>query len=196
MAANSVQICIQILTSMGNDTAVVVSASRFLANLFVHAAPAISAIETNLVPTLLNLFTFQIANIEVVLIAVKPIENMAYGSQGVRDYLKDKRTIEKLEEVKKANQDRQDVQDACNNTIYAINRTDYVGDSLEFVELNRKAATSRTSTTRWARRRRKVPEKVQEVPPKIKNFLNAGALLMKHSMTAPPRPATSTSPTT
>jgi hypothetical protein len=174
---------------MASDPAVIPAACRFLANLFVHSAPAIASIETEFVPALLNLISMHLHNIEVLLIAVKPIENMAFASQGVRDYLKDKRSIEKLDEVKKANTDRQDVQDACNNAIYAINRTDYVGDNLEFVELNRRGRNLKdVYDALGEKKEEKVEDVIIEIPPKIKNFLTGGALLMKHSMTAPPRP--------
>jgi len=189
MASNAVNICINILGRMASDPAVIPAACRFLANLFVHSAPAIASIETEFVPALLNLISMHLHNIEVLLIAVKPIENMAFASQGVRDYLKDKRSIEKLDEVKKANTDRQDVQDACNNAIYAINRTDYVGDNLEFVELNRRGRNLKdVYDALGEKKEEKVEDVIIEIPPKIKNFLTGGALLMKHSMTAPPRP--------
>jgi ribosomal protein L29 len=117
---------------------------------------------------------------------------MAYGSQGVRDYLKDKRTIEKkLEEVKKAT------------------RTARMSGRMQQHHLRHQPHRLRR---RLARVRRAQPQgrNLKDVydalgeegeregpggPAQDQELPNAGALLMKHSMTAPPRPA-STSPTT
>jgi hypothetical protein len=144
--------------------------------------------EQNVVPEVLRLIALHVVNAELLLIACKPLENITYASQGVRDQMKALSVVEKMTEVINNNADREDVRKAANSVIYAVNRTDFVADSLEFVELNRSRRNLKDVYQALGEKKEEKADMLHELPPKIKNFLTAGALLVKHSKTAAPRP--------
>lgn len=188
MAVASTQRCVKLLQLHAADSILINAVSRFLANLYVHGPAAIAALETNIIKTIVNVISMHIGSPEVLLIAGKPLENMAYGGQNVRDILKEQLVVEKMNEAIDSNLDREDVRIACTSVINAVNRTDFVADQLEFIELNRTRRNIKDVYAVLGEKKEETLDTIQEIPPKIKNFLTAGALLIKHSRSANPRP--------
>lgn len=188
MASAAIQLSSSCLRAYGANYMVSKDVCAFLANLFVHGPAAIVAMEHTILQDMLRVISIHLMNPEYLLVACKPLENMTYGSQGVRDYMKQNLIIEKMNEVINNNADREDVKKAANAVILAVNRTDFISDSLDFVELGRSRRNLKDVYDALGEKKEERLDEITELSPKVKNFLTAGALLVKHSKTAQPRP--------
>lgn len=122
----------------------------------------------------------------VVLTGVKPLENMAYASQPVRDTMKSQGVIPAMESIKAENAAREDVVAAAQTVIDVLNRVDFSFNDIDFLSFDRTRKNVKEIIDSAGPTNR-IPDEIKEIPPKIKNFLTAGALLKKHSRTALPR---------
>jgi hypothetical protein len=169
------------------DASMVVAVGAFLANLFVHAPVAVAAAEKdNFITVILEAVNAHAQTPDVVMTAVKPLENMAYANQPVRDTMKACQVIESMEHFKQLNGDREDVCDALQAVINAVNRTDFAFSDLALSSFDR-TPNKFLNLVDLRDKKSHIPDELPEIPPKIKNFLTAGALLLKHSRTAKPR---------
>jgi len=107
---------------------------------------------------------------------------MAYGSMTVRDYMKKEGTIQAMKDIQTNNPTRDDVGRAAQAVIDALLRVDA---DLDFKPYSLMPALEKRKLKDIFGKEEKGP--IVELPKDVRNLLNAGALMIKHSKTAPPR---------
>lgn len=187
VAETVLKLCSRILTLHVNDGTVMIATSRFLFNLFVVQAVSLLAPQTDIVSSLLQACLTHASNLEVVLVAIRPFENLAYGGQDIRNHMKEKQVIDVINKIIVTHPGRTDVKADCDRVIAAINRQDFQVNSLEFLELQRGTRNIDDVYAALGESKEEDLGDIETIPPKVRNFLTAGALLTKHSKTAAPR---------
>ncbi len=187
MVDSIMPLCSRALTLYVADAPLVATVARFLHNIFFHASVSLAAVKTDIIASLASALLTQRLNVELMLTAVRPFENMAFGGQDVRDYLKEKGIVEVMQQIIAASPDRGDLKGVCDLVISAINRKEIEMTNLDFIEVNRERRDIKDVYAALGEEKEEELGAISEVPPKIRNLLTAGALLTKHSMTAPPR---------
>jgi len=112
----------------------------------------------------------------------RALENTAYGSDKVREYMKAEGTEAGVTELKISQPGRDDVARAVQAVIDALNRKTM--QSSAFVVLKPRDVEKKKVRDIFEDNKR---GKVTELKQEVKNFLTAGQLLMKHSKSAQPR---------
>jgi len=159
-------------------------ALSFLGNLCVCSKAAESVLGHRLVAGVVTALNAHSTNPHLMIRGLRALENIANSTVPVKEHMKKERVIEACREwIRTAVRD--DVKIAAEAVIDAINRKESNYVSMPFVTFNRPTAT----TTLSARNifGDGVKEKVKDIPEAVRNFLQAGKLLQKHSKTAVPR---------
>jgi len=112
----------------------------------------------------------------------KALENIAYGSQSVREYMKKEGTIQAMKQIQTDNPTRDDVKRAAQAVIDALNRVD---SNYDFSPMSLMPAMDKKKAKEIFGKDEKGP--VTQLPKDVRNLLNSGALMIKHSKTAQPR---------
>jgi hypothetical protein len=110
---------------------------------------------------------------------------MAYGSAAVKDHMKKEGVLQGMKEIMTKNAARDDVKKAAQAVIDALTRVDADLGNLKFTDLRPRIDKKKNAKDIFGKEEN-LPVKV--LSREIRNMLNAGALLTKHSKTAPPRP--------
>lgn len=179
--------CIQLLKRLPNDHNVLLSLTKFLTNLFIFSDSGRIAMQTPIIKTWLNTITTNINDEEFMTIASRPIENLAFVDQEIRDKLKEI-AIPVLKEVLEVHSDNEQIVSAARLGINTINFTDYSIQPLNTSEGNRVTRNIRDVYDTLGEKDTSQPQQVEDIPPKIRNFQTSGQQLIKHSRTAAPRP--------
>jgi len=171
------------------NAACIMNGCAFLANLCVHRRATQFIVRTGVVPSLIIILkTYRKTDPMVLIRTLRALENIAFGSIDVKDHMKAEGVPDGVEKVEELNKARDDVCRACRQCIEALNRTDTGNDSLQYVELSRVGFQAKASAREIFGDTKEEKAKVVEMPNKQRNMLLAGALLIKHSNTAAPRP--------
>jgi len=110
---------------------------------------------------------------------------MAFGSSGVKDHMKKEGVIQAMKEMMTQNASRDDVKRAAQAVIDAISRMDADLGDLKFTDLRPRIDKKKDAKAIFGDKEK---DHIKHLSQDIKNLLTAGALLVKHSKTAPPRP--------
>jgi len=110
---------------------------------------------------------------------------MAYGSGLVKDHMKKEGVLQAMKEVMTKNPARDDVKRAAQAVIDALNAVASDLPSFAFTDLRPRVDPKKSAKDIFGKEDK---EPVKSLSREIRNMLNAGALLTKHSKTAPPRP--------
>lgn len=172
---------------------------RYLGNVFVHSSAALVAInkfKTELIVPIVQLLcrADRVTIIgEVIAACAKPLENLAYASQNVRDALAapDVGAVEILEFAhSRWASPRPDVGQAIEQALNAIRHKPFKLSAIDLEELlnDRSDTIRQVVVQKPAAHEAKGESESYEIPANIRNFLTAGAMLMKHSRTAMPHP--------
>jgi hypothetical protein len=151
-------------------------ALTYLANMCVFPNASVAVLGSPIISAILAVFAQCGGNAEVVLRGLRALENIASSTNAVKDHLKAKGVVSAMQDIASKWAQREDVARSAQRVIDVINSRvpDGSGDS------NRPR--------RMLFRDDNKDEPVLELPDYVRNFLTAGALLSKHSNTAPPRP--------
>mmetsp|Transcript_8936 Transcript_8936/g.17084 ORF Transcript_8936/g.17084 Transcript_8936/m.17084 type:complete len:1795 (+) Transcript_8936:30-5414(+) len=158
-------------------------AFSFLGNLCIHPSAVEQVLKSEIVDAVNSSLLSHPAVPQLVIRGCRALEHMALGSKEVRTYLKDGRSIDTMEKLK-AMSTRSDIINAAQNVIDAINRVDFNIVSLPFVTFSKPQTMTKSAKTLFGD-----IEKNQspELSRAARNFLTAGTMITKHSMTAAPR---------
>jgi len=154
----------------------------FLTNICIHKSVSELVPIHGVIGGVLNLLKQHNSAVPIVIQGLNALENIAYGSVKVKDHMKAEGVIQACKDTETAHKGNDDVKRACHAVINALTNTEYRPVDIVNIPRARDDAKLRNPFPK--------EEKVdiKTLPRAIKNFLNAGELLMKHSMTAPPRP--------
>jgi hypothetical protein len=167
---------------------VIAAALKFLTNLCYHKAvsdkvPDITHNETNIVGATLGIMNKHNTDPAVLVRGCKALQNMACASNPVRDFMKKEGCIQAMKDLIAQNAARDDVKRAAQAVLDALNRSEVDLDS-KFLDLRPRLDMKRDAKSIFGKEE-KIP--VKHLSKDIRNFLQAGALLTKHSKTAAPR---------
>ena len=112
--------------------------------------------------------------------------SLGFSTDEVKSHLRGAGLVEGVNKVSGDNLSLDDVRRACKAVLDALNRTDIniQFDGLKKIHFD---DTKIRSVRELMGDDKKVVEAVKEIPEAVRNFLTAGAMLMKHSNTANPR---------
>jgi intracellular sulfur oxidation DsrE/DsrF family protein len=151
------------------------NAMTFLSNLCVTPAAAGGCIASDIVPVTCNVVASSLNDIPVLMRTIQAFQNLAISTNEVKHHLRGKSVINVMNDVKVHHNGKDEITNAAQRVIDAINRliadSNYSANSLPV--LSRPVSV--------------LEEKVLELPESVRNLLVDGALLTKHSNTAPPR---------
>jgi len=158
----------------------------FCSNLCVHSEATVSVLSTGLVRTTIECLHRHKGVPELLLRALRALENICFSTKEVKDHLRMEGIEEAMARVTADNSTHDDVRRACKAVLDALNRTDL---NLDYIPLKPIKLNIETNTAKkiFGDAEKKNLD-VAELPQAVKNMLLAGALLMKHSNTANPRP--------
>jgi len=165
-----------------SNTKVLDGGFKFLANLCFHKTVTEMVPTVNIVPPVLTSLGIHKTEPATLIFGCKALENMAYGSVTVRDYMKKEGTIQSMKDIQTNNKARDDVRRAAQAVIDALLRVD---TDVDFKPYSLMPALEKRKVKDIFGKEDKGP--VVELPKDIRNLLNAGALMIKHSKTAQPR---------
>jgi len=165
-----------------SNTKVLDGGFRFLANLCYHKTVQEMVPTVGIVPACLLSLGIHKTEAATLIHGCKALENMAYGSMTVRDYMKKEGTIQAMKDIQTNNPTRDDVRRAAQAVIDALLRVDA---DLDFKPYSLMPALEKRKVKDIFGKEEKGP--VVELPKDVRNLLNAGALMIKHSKTAQPR---------
>jgi len=168
-----------------SDAKFISQSLAFLANLCMHGKACEAVIPTKMIDSIHSVMRTHRLDAQLLMRALRALENIAYSSQPLRDHMKSEKVIEEVEEVKTRHNGNSDLTKQCKGVIDAILRVrTELGDS--FIGMmhhhdDRKLAL-----------RQKIGEPDKridglEFPLEYKNMLLAGQLIKKHSNKANPR---------
>jgi len=185
MAPMTLELLVQTFATHVTNPQVVAAALKFLANLCYHKECSEKVPATGVVGGVLGILNQHMSDPAVLVRGCKALENMAYGSGNVKDHMKREGVLQGLKEVLTKNAARDDVKKAAQAAIDALTRADVDLGNMKFVDLGPRLDKKKNAKDIFGKEEH-LPVKV--LSRDIRNFLNAGALLTKHSKTAPPRP--------
>lgn len=172
------------LSYHASDARYVAFATSFLANLAIFQLAAEAVVSTELVTQLLTLARQYIEDGNTVQRILRALENMALASNTVKKHMRDQGAVESLMLLQGA-VFNPDTRKAISNVIDAIERLKLTAKPVLGNVGARSAKAIFGEET-------EVPAEEEDaklnLPEDVRNYLTAGALLQKHSMTAPPRP--------
>jgi hypothetical protein len=161
-----------------------VIALSFLGNLCIHPSAVEFVPESGVVDAVLEAVMAHNTNPHLVIRGCRAIEHMAMTAVSVRQFLKDGPSIATCEKLIGLSS-RDDIKAAAQNAINAINRVDVNIVSLPFVTFQAPTTMTKSAKTLFGDIEK---EKTPELSKAVRNFLTAGTMVQKHSMTAAPRP--------
>jgi len=158
---------------------------RFLTNLCFHKECSEKVPATAIVGAILSILSAHAGDPAVLIRGCKALENMAYGSGIVKDHMKKEGVLQAMKEVMTKNPARDDVKRAAQAVIDALNAIGGDLPSFQFTDLRPRVDAKKSAKDIFGKDEK---EPIKQLSREIRNMLNAGALFMKHSKTAPPRP--------
>jgi len=154
----------------------------FLTNVCIHKSVSELVPNHGVVGGVQNLLTHHKASIPIVIQGLNALENIAYGSARVQDHMKAEGVIQTCKDMETVHKGQDDVKRASHAVINALSKME--SRPIEILDIERVRDDMKN--------RNPFPKEekvdIKQLNRAIKNFLNAGELLMKHSKTAPPRP--------
>jgi len=165
-----------------SNTKVLDAGFKFLANLCFHKSVTEMVPTVGIVPAVLMTLGIHKTEPATLIFGCKALENMAYGSNTVRDYMKKEGTIQAMKDIQTNNPTRDDVRRAAQAVIDALLRADA---DIDFKPYSLMPMMEKRKLKDIFPKDERGP--IVELPKDVRNLLNAGALMMKHSKTAPPR---------
>eukprot|EP01006_Ploeotia_vitrea_P030519 TRINITY_DN62915_c0_g1_i1.p1 TRINITY_DN62915_c0_g1~~TRINITY_DN62915_c0_g1_i1.p1 ORF type:complete len:1870 (+),score=1159.95 TRINITY_DN62915_c0_g1_i1:813-5612(+) len=170
------------------NPAFVSNALAFLSNMCVYAEAAAAALKTDMVRAIITALQTLMNEPPVLLRGIQALENMALASNELKDHLQAANVIPEMEAIRNAYKHRDDIASAAQRVIEAIQRR--IGNlSLDVDEKEdhkRKLRSLFEEDDEVVARRDTVAAAV--LSKDVRNLLVSGALLIKHSNTAVPRP--------
>jgi hypothetical protein len=163
-------------------------AFSLLANVCVFAQATSYCLQSpDLIPIIFRILVGHVGIVDTLVRGLKALENVCYGEKDVKDYLRSQQIVEIVTKISNDNANL-DVKRQCQAVLDALNRIEInfdIGATLKDIQARNiewKSARSLLGDDKP-----KIGE-VKELPEAIRNFLLAGALMSKHSLTAIPRP--------
>jgi len=187
MSELSMRSLVAALNSHCNDPKFVSHAFAFLTNLCVHPAASESVIVTGAVGVCLQTIVRHKGAVDVILRGLHALENIAYGSAEVKDYMRKEGIESALDQIQKDNVSRDDIKRACKAVLDALNRVDTNFTNIPLMSLKPMQMEKKSAKAIFGDDEKK-SDTLAELPQAVKNFLLAGQLLSKHSNTANPKP--------
>lgn len=183
LAMNALSTCI---TNQQAEARFLNTCFAFLANLCVHSQATEGVMRTSLVANTLIVLHRHMGVPDVLIRGLKALENMCFSTDEVKSHLRGAGIVEGVNKVSTDNAALDDVRRAAKAVIDALNRSDI---NVEFDDLKQIHFddTKIRSVCEIMGDEKKVIETVKELPEAVRNFLTAGAMLLKHSNTANPR---------
>jgi len=170
--------------AMHTSNAQVIAASlRFLTNLCYHKTCAEKVPDAGIVGATLGILNQHAGDPAVLIRGCKALQNMACASNSVRDHMKREGVLQAMKDMMTANAARDDVKRAAQAVIDAMNRSEVDMDS-KFLDLRPRIDMKKDARNIFGKEDK---QPVKHLSKDIRNFLQAGAMLTKHSKTAPPR---------
>jgi hypothetical protein len=106
-----------------SDLKYIPASFAFVANLCVHQRAAENVIGAKLVPAIVAALRTHKNETAVLMRGLRALENMAYGSQNIRDHMKTQQVIECCTEIKEKHAAKEDLARQAQATIDAVNKT-------------------------------------------------------------------------
>jgi hypothetical protein len=159
------------------------AALRFITNLCFHKPCAEKVIPLGVVGAILSVLNQHSQDPATIIRGCKALENIAYGSNNVKDHLKREGVIQAMKGIQTTHVARDEVKRAAQAVIDALEKVE-IGD-FNFIDLRPRVEKKKDAKDIFGG---DAPKVVKVLSKEIKNMLVAGALFMKHSKTAQPRP--------
>jgi hypothetical protein len=163
---------------------VIEAAFKWLGNICVHKTISTLVPTAEIMQPALKAIATHKTDPAVLIRGCKALENIAFGPMPVREFMKRENVIQAMNKVKSDNPTKDDVKRGAEAVIEAVNKVD-IDLSLTFTDLRPQMDKKKDAKLIFGKDE-KAPVKV--LSREIRNMLNAGALLTKHSKTANPRP--------
>jgi len=174
----------QALQTHSNTPRTIEAAFRWLANICVHKSIDVLVPTAGIIPSALKALATHKTDPPVLIRGCKALENIAFGPMDVKEYMKRENVIAAMKKIISDNPTKDDVKRAAEAVIEAVNKVD-MDISLTFTDLRPMIDKKRDAKLIFGKEE-KSPAKV--LSREIRNMLLAGALFIKHSKSANPRP--------
>jgi len=185
MSDLTMQILVQTYAMHTTNAQVIAAGLRFLTNLCVHKECAEKVPAAGIVGATLGVISQHASDPAVLVRGCKALENMAFGSANVRDHMKKEGVLQAMKEIMTQNASRDDVKRAAQAVVDALNRMDQDVGEMKFTDLRPRIDKKKDAKSIFGKDDK---EQAKVLSQEIRNLLTAGALITKHSKTAPPRP--------
>jgi hypothetical protein len=182
MAESAMKAVVGCYKGLGSNVKWLSSVFTFLGNICVTTTAAEFCVSTALIPPTL-LVMKKLGEGPALMRGLRALENMAYGTPKVKDYMKREGTEATCNAIAEAIP-KDDVKRGCKAVIDALNRSKDAFAFTPMMEIKKKEIAKATVRDIFGDEKADCAELKQEV----KNFLTAGMLLQKHSNNAAPRP--------
>jgi len=183
MADMTMELCAQTFALHITNAPLVASALRFLTNLCFHKECSEKVVSNGTVGHVLGVLSHHGQEAPVLLRGCKALENMAYGSPSVKEHLKREGTVIQMKKIMTDNPTKDDVKRGAQAVIDALEKLEI--EIKQFVDLRPALDKKKDAKEIFGGDEKKV---VKVLSREIRNMLNAGVLMVKHSKTAAPRP--------
>ena len=175
------------LSSPALDHKLLLHSFAFLSNLCMHASAAQSIVQTRVLSLIFTALHSHADLPDILVRGLRAVENLCYTGDAVKSYLTANQLEREVLRVMSDNMRHEDVKRACQAILDAYHTHQ---STFELAPLDAPSAPFQDIEIKSARQLFGDEQKEQSdlFPDHIRNFLNSGQLLTKHSKTAPPRP--------
>eukprot|EP00808_Paulinella_micropora_P019993 g2475.t1 len=174
---------IEVFRRHNQNKPVVSTALMFLANLCFHKECAEKIRECEVLDAVLIVLNSNKNEAPILVRGCKALHNMAVASATNQDFMKKAAVLQAMKNIQADNGDKEDIKGEAQRVIDALERMDI--PDLTFTDMRPRVDKKKSAAEIFGREEKRV---VKKLPTDIRNFLQQGSLLMKHSKTAKPRP--------
>lgn len=162
---------------------VVATALMFLVNLCFHKECAEKIRDCDVLDAILIILNTHKTEAPILTRGCKALHNMAVSSPTNQEFMKKAAVMQAMKQIQSQNPGKEDVKGEAQRVIDALERMDI--PDLTFTDMRPRTDKKKSAAEIFGREKKRV---VKKLPADIRNFLQQGALLQKHSKTAKPRP--------
>merc|ERR1712130_173225 len=158
----------------GKKSAFVKTGYSFLVHLCMPSSAGESVKDTHIIKAILQTLEYHTSEPRIMIKGLRALETMAFCENvEIRNHMKEQGVIPACEKIMS---ERDDIKEACQAVIDAVNRKDLKLDSLK-VMTTKVVQTDKSASHLFAEKKEKTPV----LDHKAKNFLTAGMLLIVHT---------------
>eukprot|EP00457_Paulinella_chromatophora_P000208 gb/GEZN01000208.1/.p1 GENE.gb/GEZN01000208.1/~~gb/GEZN01000208.1/.p1 ORF type:complete len:1820 (-),score=317.02 gb/GEZN01000208.1/:164-5623(-) len=161
---------------------VVATALMFLANLCFHKECAEKIRDCTILDAVLVILDTHKTEAPILIRGCKALHNMALA-QGNQEFMKKAAVLQAMKQIQANNLGKEDIRGEAQRVIDVLERMDI--PDLTFTDMRPRNDKKKTAAEIFGREEKRI---VKKLPTDIRNFLQQGALLNKHSKSAKPRP--------